>query len=116
MGEIKVVCLVVVIALVAAAARHGEAAISCGQVLSTVSPCLGYLQGGGAVAPPCCDGVKSLNSAAATTPDRQDVCGCIKTLAPGVGAKAEFINSLPAKCGITFPYVYSPSMDCSKVK
>lgn len=114
-GEMKKVgCFVVVVAMVAAAAHVAEAGISCSQVLSTVSPCLGYLQRGGAVAAPCCDGVKSLNQAAATTPDRQAVCGCIKSLAPSVGAKTDNINSLPDKCGVPLPYRYSPSMDCSK--
>ncbi|XP_057804330.1 non-specific lipid-transfer protein 1-like [Salvia miltiorrhiza] len=115
-GEVKVMCLVVIAVAAAAAAPHAEGAISCGQVLSSVSPCLSYLQGRGAVTPPCCDGLKSLNKAAATTADRQALCGCIKSLAPGVGAKAEFINSLPSKCGVALPYRYSPSVDCSKVK
>lgn len=110
--EIKVVCFLLIAAV--AAAPHAEAAISCSQVLSSASACLGYVQGGGAVTLPCCNGFRSLYSAAATKPDRQAVCGCIKTIAASVGAKPEFINSLPGKCGIAFPYRYSPSMDCSK--
>ncbi|XP_041996634.1 non-specific lipid-transfer protein 1-like [Salvia splendens] len=113
-GEIKVVCLVVIV--VVAAVVTAEGAISCGQVMSSVSPCLAYLQGSGPVAASCCDGVKNLNKAAATTPDRQAVCGCIKSLAPTVGAKPDLINSLISKCGVALPYRYSPSMDCSKIQ
>ena len=112
-GVIKLVLLVVIAAV--AAAPHVEA-ITCSQVVADVSSCLAYLRGGGAVTPACCSGARSLNNAAATTPDRQTVCGCIKTVAPGIGAKPEFINSLPGKCGIKFPYTYSPSIDCSKIK
>ncbi|XP_047975192.1 non-specific lipid-transfer protein 1-like [Salvia hispanica] len=116
-GEVKVVCLVVIaVVAVAATAPHAEAAISCGQVMSSVSPCLPYLRGSGVVAAPCCDGVRNLNKAAATTADRQAVCGCVKSLAPSIGAKTDLINSLPAKCGVALPYRYSPSMDCSKIQ
>ncbi|KAG6437010.1 hypothetical protein SASPL_101917 [Salvia splendens] len=107
-GEVKVVCLVVVAAVTA------ESTISCGQVMRSVSPCLAYLRGSGPVAASCCDGVKNLNKAAATTPDRQAVCGCMKSLAPTVGAKADLINSLISKCGVALPYRYFSSMDCSK--
>ncbi|KAL1545396.1 non-specific lipid-transfer protein 1-like [Salvia divinorum] len=114
-GEVKVVCLVVIVVVaVAATAPQAEGAISCGQVMSSVAPCLAYLRGSGPVAASCCDGVKNLNKAAATKPDRQAVCGCIKSLAPSVGAKPDLINSLIGKCGVALPYRYSPSMDCSK--
>ncbi|KAG5552826.1 hypothetical protein RHGRI_010810 [Rhododendron griersonianum] len=67
------------------AAPHVEAAISCGQVVSSLSPCISYLRSsGGAVPAPCCNGVKSLNNVAKTTPDRQTACKCIKSAAAGI--------------------------------
>ncbi|MGD7201736.1 non-specific lipid-transfer protein [Ralstonia pseudosolanacearum] len=95
------------------AAPHAEAAISCGQVYSSVSSCYGYLRGG-PLAPACCSGVKSLNSKARTTPDRQAVCACLKNLAKGVNLS--LAAGLPGKCGVNVGYPISPSVDCSKVK
>ncbi|KAK8556550.1 hypothetical protein V6N13_064572 [Hibiscus sabdariffa] len=51
-----------------------QGAITCGQVSSALVPCLPYLKSGGTVPPACCNGIKSLNSAAQTTPDRQAAC------------------------------------------
>ncbi|PIN21379.1 hypothetical protein CDL12_05924 [Handroanthus impetiginosus] len=93
---------------------QADAAISCGVVLTSLSPCIGYLQRGGAITPSCCAGAKSLNNAAKTTPDLQAACRCIQTLVPSVRANPSFVNSLPQKCGINIPYNYSPSLDCSK--
>ncbi|KAL7136071.1 hypothetical protein ABFS83_10G004300 [Erythranthe nasuta] len=91
------------------------AAITCGSVLTTISPCISYVQRGGAVPTSCCDGVKSLNDKTRTTPDLQAACTCLKSLIPSVGANAALVNSLPAKCHVDFPYQYSPSLDCSKL-
>ncbi|KAK4406279.1 Non-specific lipid-transfer protein 1 [Sesamum angolense] len=62
-------------------------------------------------------GVKGLYAAAKTTPDRQSVCNCLKSLA----ASYSTLNlgkaaGLPAQCGVNIPYKISPSTDCSKVK
>ncbi|CAK7339021.1 unnamed protein product [Dovyalis caffra] len=94
-----------------------QAAISCGQVTSSLSQCIGYLQRGGAVPPPCCGGIKSLNSQARTTPDRQGVCNCLKSLAGRVsGINYGYAAGLPSKCGVSVPYKISPSTDCSSQK
>ncbi|XP_010253094.1 PREDICTED: non-specific lipid-transfer protein 1-like [Nelumbo nucifera] len=115
-GVVKVACLVVAVMVIAA--PHQEvAAITCGQVVSSIAPCLNYLQKGGAVPPACCSGVKSLNSAAKTTPDRQTACNCLKSAAvSNPSIQAGLASSLPAKCGVNVPYKISPSTDCSKVK
>ncbi|GFP87418.1 non-specific lipid-transfer protein [Phtheirospermum japonicum] len=93
---------------------HAEAAITCARVLSGLSPCLVYLQRGGPVPPSCCDGVRSLNNDAPTTPDVQAACRCIKSLVPSAGANPTFVNSLAGICHVNIPYKYSPSLDCSK--
>ncbi|KAL8517051.1 hypothetical protein ACS0TY_015327 [Phlomoides rotata] len=112
-GVAKLACLL--ITLMVAAVPHAQAAITCSAVLSGLGPCLGYLKTGGAPPPACCAGLKSLNSAASTTPDRQAACSCIKNLVTNVGANPVFVNSLAGKCSVNIPYQYSPSLDCSKV-
>ncbi|WP_438798014.1 non-specific lipid-transfer protein [Salmonella sp. NW832] len=94
-----------------------DAAISCGQVISYLSSCLTYLQSkGGAVPPPCCKGVKTLNTVAKTTPDRRTACNCLKSLAAQArGINLGLASGLPGKCGVSVPYKISPSTDCSKV-
>ncbi|KAF7145301.1 hypothetical protein RHSIM_Rhsim04G0122300 [Rhododendron simsii] len=95
------VAYVAVLMCMVVAAPHAEAAITCGQVVSSLSPCIAYLKSsGGAVPAPCCNGVKSLNNAAKTTPDRQTACKCIKSAAGGIsGINYGLASSLPAKCG-----------------
>uniref|UniRef100_A0A803L3E4 Non-specific lipid-transfer protein n=1 Tax=Chenopodium quinoa TaxID=63459 RepID=A0A803L3E4_CHEQI len=96
------------------AAPHAEA-ITCGQVTSSITPCMSYLTGVGSPSPACCGGVKSLNSMASTPADRKAACGCLKTAA-GAMKSLNMANaaSLPGKCGVSIPYPISTSTDCSK--
>ncbi|MBN7124836.1 hypothetical protein BSU01_24585 [Erwinia billingiae] len=113
-GFLKLVC--VAFALMMVAAPHAEA-ITCGQVTSSLTPCIAYLRSGGALPPACCSGVKSLNGAAKTTPDRQTACKCIKSAASSIsGINFALAAGLPGKCGVNIPYKISPSTDCSTVK
>ncbi|KAI3834008.1 hypothetical protein MKX03_003389 [Papaver bracteatum] len=103
-------CMVVVAPFAA------EGAISCGTVVSKLSPCIGYLTGSGSLLANCCTGVKSLYQSAQTTSDRQTVCGCLKNAAKSVSnIKMSNAASLPGKCGVSIPYTFSASFDCSKV-
>ncbi|KAI5004481.1 hypothetical protein ZWY2020_031724 [Hordeum vulgare] len=64
-----------------------DAAISCGQVSSALSPCISYARGNGAKPPAaCCSGVKRLAGAAQSTADKQAACKCIKSAAGGLNA------------------------------
>ncbi|MGL8333403.1 non-specific lipid-transfer protein, partial [Salmonella sp. NW596] len=113
-GFLKLAC--VAFALIMVAAPCAEA-ITCGQVASSLTPCIAYLRSGGAVPPPCCSGVKSLNAAAKTTPDRQTACNCLKSAAGSIsGLNLNLASGLPGKCGVNIPYKISPSTDCSTVK
>ncbi|KAK8926563.1 hypothetical protein KSP39_PZI018599 [Platanthera zijinensis] len=101
--------------LAATAFRQATAGISCGQVLSPLEPCLNYILGRGALPPQCCGGVRSLNAAAKTTPDRQTACGCLKTLAAQIpNFKPGLAAGLPGKCGVSIPYPISTTTDCTK--
>ncbi|TVU27297.1 hypothetical protein EJB05_29898 [Eragrostis curvula] len=108
------VAAVLVALLVSAPATN---AVTCGQVVSMLSPCLRYATGKDATtSPACCNGVRNLNAAARSTADRQTTCTCLKQQASGVGGlKANLVASIPGKCGVSVPYAISPSTDCSKV-
>ncbi|KAL3615790.1 hypothetical protein CASFOL_040084 [Castilleja foliolosa] len=108
-------CLVMMFYLVITVPPHAEAAITCAGVLSSLSPCIAYVQRGGPVPPSCCDGLSALNNAAPTTPDIQAACTCIKSLVPSIGANPTYVNSLPGICHVNIPYKYSASLDCSTV-
>ncbi|KAG8089260.1 hypothetical protein GUJ93_ZPchr0011g27627 [Zizania palustris] len=113
----KYVAAVMVLALLVAAAAPAASAVSCGQVVSMLAPCIMYATGripnptGG-----CCNGVRSLNSAAATTADRQATCACLKQQTSGMGGlRPDLIAGIPSRCGVNIPYAISPSTDCSRV-
>ncbi|KAG7534810.1 Bifunctional inhibitor/plant lipid transfer protein/seed storage helical domain [Arabidopsis thaliana x Arabidopsis arenosa] len=103
-------CLVLTVFIVASV----DAAITCGTVASSLSPCLSYLSKGGVVPPPCCAGVKKLNGLAQTTPDRQQACRCLQAAAKGVNPS--LASGLPGKCGVSIPYPISTSTNCATVK
>uniref|UniRef100_UPI003BF50375 non-specific lipid-transfer protein n=1 Tax=Bacillus paralicheniformis TaxID=1648923 RepID=UPI003BF50375 len=110
----KVLC--VVVACLVVAAPHAEA-ITCGQVVQSLLPCLPYLRNAGALSPACCNGVRSLNGAAKSPADRRTTCGCIKNAyAANSGINSGNAAGLPGKCGVSIPYKISPSTDCSKVQ
>ncbi|XP_076933316.1 non-specific lipid-transfer protein-like [Bidens hawaiensis] len=116
MAKIAMMVLCAVVTCMVVVAPYAEA-LSCGQVSSSLAPCLGYLTKGGAVPPACCSGVKSLNGAAKTTPDRQAACNCLKSAYGSInGINGANAASLPGKCGVSIPYKISPSTDCTKVQ
>ena len=113
----KLVCLWLITMVVIGAAIGSDGAVTCGQVYSSLSQCINYVTGKAvAVPPPCCNGVKSLNAAAKTTPDRRSVCSCLKSLTGSIkGINYGLVSGLPGKCGVSIPYKISPSTDCNKI-
>ncbi|KZV55795.1 non-specific lipid-transfer protein 2-like [Dorcoceras hygrometricum] len=111
-GSVKAVCMMVLV-LMAAMASRGEAAMGCGTVVSDLTPCLPYVTNRGPLGG-CCGGVKALYNAAKTTPDRQSVCNCLKTMAAAYPINLDKAAGLPGQCGVNIPYKISPSTDCSK--
>ncbi|XP_061370728.1 non-specific lipid-transfer protein 1-like [Gastrolobium bilobum] len=111
---VKVACLAVMCIVLCLPLT--QAALSCGQVVTTAAPCVAYLKGssGGAVPGPCCNAIRTLNSAK-TTPDRQAVCRCLKpTVLNLPGLNPNNLAGLPGKCGVNLPYKVTPSIDCNK--
>ncbi|OMP08076.1 Plant lipid transfer protein/Par allergen [Corchorus capsularis] len=114
-SAIKFAC-VAILCMALVSAPLAEGAITCGQVTSSLAACIAYLRGG-PLTPGCCNGVRSLNSAAKTTPDRQAACNCLKSAAGSIpGINFGLAGGLPGKCRVSIPYKISPSTDCSKVK
>jgi hypothetical protein len=104
-----------VLALAAISVPRAESAISCGTVVSYLSPCIAYARGQRPLSAGCCSGVKGLNAAAQTTPDRQQACACLKSASAGIsGLNPTTTAGIPSKCGVNIPYAISPSTDCSK--
>nr|WEA82709.1 nonspecific lipid transfer protein 14 [Solanum melongena]WJJ08758.1 nsLTP14 [Solanum melongena] len=96
-------------------APSSEGAISCGTVISSIRPCLSYLQGSGGNPPqPCCAGCKSLASSATTAPDKQAACTCLKNASQNIKINSQLALSLPKNCGISLSFTISPTVDCTK--
>ncbi|KAF8648819.1 hypothetical protein HU200_064519 [Digitaria exilis] len=93
-----------------------EAAITCGQVASSLAPCIPYATGNVKTLPSgCCGGVRSLNSEARTSSDRQAACRCLKSLATSLKKlNMGTVSSIPGKCGVSVPFPISMSTDCNK--
>ncbi|KAK8494587.1 hypothetical protein V6N13_023143 [Hibiscus sabdariffa] len=107
--SIKLACVVVVWLVVGAAVPLAQGAITCGEVTSSLAPCIPYLTSGGTLPPGCCSGIESLNAAAQTTPDRQAACNCLKTAAATTnGINYSLASGLPSNCGV------SPTTDCNQ--
>ncbi|KAJ1688835.1 hypothetical protein LUZ63_012990 [Rhynchospora breviuscula] len=100
------------------AAPTAKAALTCGQVTGYIASCMPYAEG--KVAAPtgqCCTGIKTLNSVAKSTPDRQATCNCLKNAAKQIkGLNGGNVAGLPGKCGVSIPYVISDRTDCSRVR
>ncbi|GAB2227191.1 hypothetical protein Droror1_Dr00009003 [Drosera rotundifolia] len=93
-----------------------HASDGCTKVYAPLASCLSYLRG--TVPSPskaCCDNCKSLLKTETTKAERQAACSCLKTEAQKVGVKDGPAKALPGKCGFSFPYVISSTIDCSKV-
>ncbi|CAN1810385.1 Non-specific lipid-transfer protein, partial [Linum perenne] len=105
---------VALIVVIVATAHLVDGAITCGQVASSVVPCVSYITGKGPLTPACCGGIRSLNSAARSTPDRQAACRCLKNFAAGAsGINYGLAGGLPGKCGVNVGFPISPSVNCN---
>ncbi|KAG6493040.1 hypothetical protein ZIOFF_048014 [Zingiber officinale] len=118
MARSGALAMVLVIAAVVAllAGSQADAVVTCGQVASNLRPCIPYVTGKvSALPPPCCNGVRSLNSAAQTTADRRAACSCIRSQASGIsGLQPGRLSGLPGSCGVHLPFPVSTSTDCSR--
>ncbi|XVF84172.1 hypothetical protein PTKIN_Ptkin17bG0004200 [Pterospermum kingtungense] len=119
-GVLKLASLMLIVYMVVMSApKVADAAVTCGDVVNRLLPCVSYISNGGAVPAACCNGVQGLYGEARTPGDRQDICKCIKSAVNGVpysGFNLGLAQGLPDKCGLHIPYKISPSTDCNKVQ
>lgn len=109
---LKVVSIVLMSMVVGAPVAQ---ALTCGQVTSSLAPCINYVRIGGVVPPGCCSGISSLNNNAKTTADRKAACNCLKTAAANIpGLNPNLAAGLPGKCGVNIPYKISTSTNCAR--
>lgn len=107
-----ITCLLVLTVYMAA---PSESTITCGTVTSTLARCVGYLTNSGPLPSDCCVGVKSLNQMAQTTPDRRQVCECLKSEAKDItGLNTDLVATLPTTCGVSVPYPIRFSTNCDR--
>ena len=112
----EVVVVVVFVALQTVTVPKVEA-VTCGQVVGAVAPCLGYLRNGGNPPPVCCNGIRGLRNQARTTADRKAICNCLKSASSSYrDVSGNYAASLPGKCGVNLPYKISPSTDCNRIQ
>uniref|UniRef100_A0ACD5XJB9 Uncharacterized protein n=2 Tax=Avena sativa TaxID=4498 RepID=A0ACD5XJB9_AVESA len=117
-GKATVAVMVVAAAVLLMFAGEASAALNCGQVDTTLAPCVAYATGREAkISPGCCSGVKSLNGLARSTPDRQMACKCLKNLATSIKSiNMGKVSGVPGACGVSVPFPIAMSTDCAKVK
>ncbi|KAF3447961.1 hypothetical protein FNV43_RR08668 [Rhamnella rubrinervis] len=114
-SSLKLLVCMGVMLMVVCAPSKARALVTCNQVVGYLTPCIPYVQNGGAVPVNCCNGIKTLYGLAQTTQDRQGVCNCLKQVVknvPYTGPNVGLAAGLPSKCGLNIPYKISPSTDC----
>ncbi|XP_021851889.1 non-specific lipid-transfer protein-like [Spinacia oleracea] len=118
---LKLACVFVFICVIlGVASRATEAAISCSGVSDSLSPCMSHLKSSGPTqeTPPtnCCAGVRSVKATAQQTGEHRAVCECMKSTAASTkGLNYDHAAKLPAQCGVSMSYTFSPNTDCTKV-
>ncbi|KAJ8759741.1 hypothetical protein K2173_009842 [Erythroxylum novogranatense] len=117
MAFMKLLGMLVVFMMIVGIAPDVKAAIDCNSIGAKLVTCINYVQNGGDISKPCCDGVAAVRNAAVTAPDRQQTCRCLQQVASQLpGIKPDNAATLPDKCGVQIPFAISGSTDCSKVK
>ncbi|WJZ99006.1 hypothetical protein VitviT2T_017487 [Vitis vinifera] len=111
-----VIAVMVVVATVAVMVQPGYA-VTCGQVETSLAPCMPYLTGGGNPAAPCCNGVQNLKLLTPTTTDRRDACRCVKAAASKFqNIKEDAASALPTKCGVQIGIPISMTTNCDQIQ
>ncbi|KAI3921779.1 hypothetical protein MKX01_005468 [Papaver californicum] len=115
MKTTRMVCVMVVLAVVQSMFQPSSAAITCPQVVKSLAPCANYITGSQPQpATDCCKGITALRAMATTTPDKRFACNCVKTAtASNPNIRDDAVSSLPGKCGVQLPYAISRNFDCN---
>ncbi|KEH33556.1 putative plant lipid transfer protein/Par allergen [Medicago truncatula] len=76
--------------------------ISCSEAISSLLPCLPFLEGSLPATPSsdCCTGATNLFNKANTIPARKSVCQCLQNASPKLWIHSERAKQLPKLCHI----------------
>nr|XP_009623878.1 non-specific lipid-transfer protein 3-like [Nicotiana tomentosiformis] len=94
-----------------------NADVQCSDVILKIIPCQNFLMSGeSSPSVACCSGAQALDKeAAASQPDRQAICGCLKSAAQAFPINVDKAAQLPSLCKLTTKIPISPKVDCSKI-
>ncbi|XP_078430862.1 non-specific lipid-transfer protein-like [Wolffia australiana] len=119
MAHTKRMSRLVMVAAVAMVVMWGSmaSAMSCGDALSSMSPCGGYLMGmaSASLSSLCCDRARSLARSASSPAQRKAICECFKETAPSLGVKPDRVKAMLAFCKLPLNLPITPNIDCSRV-
>ncbi|XP_016557633.1 non-specific lipid-transfer protein 1 [Capsicum annuum] len=117
---VVLVLVVLAVAQLAMAARlEQQGGLACGHVDDVLGPCYSLLEGlrRGRLDSACCTGFRTMIIIAQSTEDRRSACNCAKA---AVNRRNSSINedqsrALASKCGVSFPFYISRTINCDTV-
>ncbi|GAB2287663.1 hypothetical protein Dimus_022031 [Dionaea muscipula] len=92
-------------------------AIPCSEAAAILAPCVGYLRGITPDTPSsqCCSACHNLLAQSQDKEDKQQICYCLKRLAPSIGVNPVRATQLPLLCNISTGFPITPDIDCNKI-
>nr|XP_009803924.1 PREDICTED: non-specific lipid-transfer protein 2-like [Nicotiana sylvestris]XP_016434902.1 PREDICTED: non-specific lipid-transfer protein 2-like [Nicotiana tabacum] len=114
--ENVVILVIVILTLVQFMVQPGQATVFCGEVETSLAPCITYLTQDVQPYPACCNGVRNLKGMALTVTDQRTVCICLKNAAKRYSnLKEDAAQTLPQKCRIKLDFPISRSFNCELI-
>ncbi|XP_057764951.1 non-specific lipid-transfer protein 1-like [Salvia miltiorrhiza] len=109
--------VVLVVMALALLVGRAMAAIRCGEAVSKVLPCQGFLVSGvTAPSAACCGAVQSLEKMErASSGDRQAICKCFKGLYRAFPVNITKAQLIPQLCNVTIAIAVTPDIDCDRI-
>ncbi|XP_016455845.2 non-specific lipid-transfer protein-like [Nicotiana tabacum] len=108
--------LAVILMVISLVLGFANAEVQCSDVILKIIPCQNFLMSGeSSPSVACCSGAQALDKeAAASQPDRQAICGCLKSAAQAFPVNVDKAAQLPTLCKLTTKIPINPTVDCSK--
>ncbi|KAL8126856.1 hypothetical protein AgCh_013959 [Apium graveolens] len=113
----RIVCFIVVSALVVNLMVEQGEALTCSSIGPSIVQCSPYARGA-FIRPSvgCCNAVRSIYAQARTTQDRRTLCNCLKRTASSVrGIQLSSIAAIPQRCGLRVSFPTNPNINCNTV-
>ncbi|KAI9177259.1 hypothetical protein LWI28_012948 [Acer negundo] len=120
LADHAVLAVTVVVAATAILMVESSEAITCSQVMSSISPCLSYVTGSeGSPSTSCCDNVRNLKDSNPLRADKQAVCQCIKDQVSerfqnNPGPIMKKASQIPGLCHVNISVPDNFNFDCKR--